>query len=346
MIRARRREHRAMSILRRVAPATALFFLSPLVAEYLLGDFTLAHLGYLMLLAPAYGGAAVLIRELARRAGRGWPAIFLLALAYGVIEEGLETQSLFNTGYLGKHLLDNGFVPALGIGVPWTLFVLTLHTVWSISVPIALVEEWTGRRAEPWLRTPGMVVVSVLATLGAVATCVFSYFNGHFMAHPAQLAAAAVIAAALIVLAFLLRHRPAVPGSTPTPWLVLAVTLVAGALLFIGVRLPAPAAVPVLVVSLAGTTALLLRWSSRTGWGAWHRLAAAAGALLTYAWHSFVLDPVVAASPTMTLVSRVAFTVAALALLAALAHRVANRQDTGGSMESPDARRPVVGSVE
>ena len=86
-----------MSI-RRAAPAIALFFLSPLVAEFLLGDFTLAQLSYLILLAPAYGGAAVVIREVARRFGRGWPTIVLLALAYGVIEEGLETQSLFNPG--------------------------------------------------------------------------------------------------------------------------------------------------------------------------------------------------------------------------------------------------------
>ncbi|MET3422081.1 hypothetical protein BJ973_001293 [Actinoplanes tereljensis] len=53
-----------MSI-RRAAPAIALFFLSPLVAEFLLGDFTLAQLPFLFLLGPAYGGAAIVIR---------WPA--------------------------------------------------------------------------------------------------------------------------------------------------------------------------------------------------------------------------------------------------------------------------------
>jgi hypothetical protein len=75
--------------MRRAAPAIALFFLSPLVAEFLLGDFTILQLPYLFLLAPAYGGAAVLIREVSRRAGRGWPTMILLALAYALIEEGL-----------------------------------------------------------------------------------------------------------------------------------------------------------------------------------------------------------------------------------------------------------------
>src|SRR3954468_2738552 len=201
MIRARPPEHQCMSI-RRAAPAIALFFLSPLVAEFLLGDFTVAQLPFLILLAPAYGGAAVVLREVTRRTGRGWPTMLLLALAYGVIEEGLETQSLFNPDYLDAHLLDHGFVPALGISIPWTLFVLTLHTVWSMSVPIALVEEWTERRTTPWLRRPGLIVAIVLAVLGAAATFAASYAPDHYMAHPAQLTIAALVAAALIVTAF------------------------------------------------------------------------------------------------------------------------------------------------
>jgi hypothetical protein len=77
--------------MRRVAPAVALFFLSPLVAEFLLGDFGLGALFVLIGLAPMYGGGAIVIREVVRRTGRGWPSIVLLALAYGVLEEGFTT---------------------------------------------------------------------------------------------------------------------------------------------------------------------------------------------------------------------------------------------------------------
>src|SRR3954447_5405677 len=143
--------------MRRLAPAFALFFLSPLVAEFILGDFPVTSLPAVLFLAPMYGGGALLIRETTRRAGRGWPTMVLLALAFGVLEEGLVTQSLFNPDYVNAHLLDVGFVPALGIAVPWTVFVLTLHTVWSISTPVALVEEATRRgREQPWTRTPGL----------------------------------------------------------------------------------------------------------------------------------------------------------------------------------------------
>src|SRR4051812_21970095 len=183
MIVGGRRDHRDMSM-RRVAPAIALFFLSPLVAEFLLGDFTLAQLTFVLALAPAYGGAAVVIRELTRRAGRGWPTIILLALAYGVVEEGLETQSLFNPNYLHAHLLDHGFLPALGIAIPWTLFVLSLHTVWSVSTPIALVEEWTSRRATPWLRLPGLIFFGVMAVAGARLPLALSHPGRALLAPP------------------------------------------------------------------------------------------------------------------------------------------------------------------
>lgn len=133
--------------MRRVLPAIGLFFLSPLVAEYLLGDLPITGLAGLIVLAPLYGGGAVLIRELCRRRGWGWPSMIILALAYGVGEEGLLTQSLFNPDWGGRHLNAYGFIPGLGIGGPWTLFVLTLHMVWSIAVPIAFAELLTPNAA-------------------------------------------------------------------------------------------------------------------------------------------------------------------------------------------------------
>src|ERR1035438_4895703 len=115
-----------------VLPAIGLFFLAPLVAEFLLGNLSITMLSALIVLAPSYGGGALLIRELVRRSGRGWPTMVLLALAYGILEEAFTTQSLFNPNYLSlnMHLLQPAYIPALGIGGWWTVFVLALHTVW------------------------------------------------------------------------------------------------------------------------------------------------------------------------------------------------------------------------
>src|SRR5580698_10225032 len=78
---------------RGIWPALALFFTAPLEAEYLLGDLPIKMLPALIVLAPMYGGGALLIREVARRTGRGWPAILVLGMAYAIFEEAFTTQS-------------------------------------------------------------------------------------------------------------------------------------------------------------------------------------------------------------------------------------------------------------
>ena len=50
-------------LMRRIAPAVGLFFLAPLVAEFLLGNLPIKLLSALIVLAPLYGGGALLIRE-------------------------------------------------------------------------------------------------------------------------------------------------------------------------------------------------------------------------------------------------------------------------------------------
>jgi hypothetical protein len=312
--------HASSGVIRsRVAPALALYLLAPLVAEYLLGDFPLTALPFLIILAPVYGGAALLIREATRRAGRGWPTILLLALAFGLLLEGVVNQSLFNPDYAHAHLLDRGFIPALGIAGPWTLYVLTLHTVWSISVPILLVEEFTGEeRTRPWLSRWGLGLVTILLVVAARLTAAFTERTYDFRASIVQLAAVVLLAAILVGTAFFMpRRRPAASNATaPSAWAVFAAAFVAASL-FIGsfTYLPTWAVITLDLVLYGGMLLAVSRWSSRLGWGRRHRVALGTGALLTYAWHSFVTRPVVPASPGLSLVSHVVFAAAALSLL-------------------------------
>jgi hypothetical protein len=172
---------------RRIAPAVGLFFLAPLTAEFLLGNLPITLLVGLVLLAPMYGGGALLIREVARRAGRGVPTMLLLGVAYGMLEEGIATQSLFNPHYVGQDLLRVGYVPQLGIAVPWTLFVLTLHALGSTTVPIVMAELCTReRRTAPWLGRPGLVVAAALFVVGLAANAAFQMAMDPFRATPAQ----------------------------------------------------------------------------------------------------------------------------------------------------------------
>ncbi len=135
-----------------MAPLFSLLALSPLIAEYLLGNLTFGQMGLFPLMMIFYGGGAVLIREVSVRSRRGWPTVVLLGLAYGVVEEALATQSLFNPNYLGAHLLEFGYIPAPWESPPRGRFTSSacIHAVWSITVPIALVEIlFPGRRNAP-----------------------------------------------------------------------------------------------------------------------------------------------------------------------------------------------------
>src|SRR3954449_785678 len=177
-----------MHIFRRISPAILLFFLAPLIAEFLLGDLTIEQLPALFALAPLYGGGAILIREFVRRTGGTWPTFLLLAVAYALVEEALLTQSLFNPNYLHLRLIDYGFVQPLGTALPWAIFVLGIHICWSLAVPIGLVESaFPARRAEPWLQFPGLIVVLALMCVGALLVLNFSLRQTLFRASPMQL---------------------------------------------------------------------------------------------------------------------------------------------------------------
>ena len=137
-----------------VGAAVGLFFLAPLVAEFLLGNLPIKLLPALVVLAPMYGGGALLIRETVRRMGRGWPSILLLALAFGILEEAFATQSLFNPDYLGMHmgLLKAAYIPALKMGGWWTIFVRICTWCGASRRRLRWWRGWfrRGRRRHGW----------------------------------------------------------------------------------------------------------------------------------------------------------------------------------------------------
>jgi len=283
-----------MARLRRLGPALLLLVLAPIVAEFLLGDFSVRSLWLLPLFLLQYGGGALLVREVARRSGRGWPAMVLLALAYALVEEAFTTQSLFNPSYLGQRLLDSGYLPLLGTSPVWAVFVLTIHVVWSISTPILIAEEVAGpRRVVPWLGRPGLPLVVVLYALGCLLTALGTLAQSRFVAPAPQLAGAAALTVAVVAAAFLLpvrRARPPRPAPAPAPWLVAVATLALTTAFELAHRggealaLPPAVVVAAMLACAAAGVALITAWSRARGWGSSHRLALATGAVLTYAW--------------------------------------------------------------
>ena len=159
-------------MIRRVAPALGLFFLAPLSAEYLIGyDESVGRpvelIGGLLILGPLYGGPALIIREVVRRSGRGWPSVLLLAAAFGLVQAGLVDQSMFNPSYRDIEDWDDKrnptFIPAAGFSAHMALNSIVGHVIWSISAPIAVMETLVPRRSTtPWLGAAGLTITAVL----------------------------------------------------------------------------------------------------------------------------------------------------------------------------------------
>jgi hypothetical protein len=145
--------------------ALVLVVLTPVIAEVLLGNVSVAMAWVVLLYIPIYGAGALLIRELVRRAGGGWPSLVAMGIAYGLLEEGLALQSLTSPTLYGAA----GWSPRVfGINTAYTELNLPYHVVFSVLIPIALVELlFPGHGTRPYLRTPGIVATAVVTLLGA-----------------------------------------------------------------------------------------------------------------------------------------------------------------------------------
>ena len=284
--------------LRGIGAAVCLFFLAPLVAEYLLGDIPLSNMGAMIALAPMYGGGAILIRETVRRTGRGWPTFILLALAYAVMEEGLVSTTLFNPHYLGLSLISYGYIPALGTAFPWTIFVLSIHVIWSLAVPIGLTEALFDAPAQkPWLGKIGLTVSGLLLLFGSLAAAAFQRSKDPFRDTPQEMIAVVVVILVLIAAAFRFpRHAPT-QSPRPAP---AAIVGVASLVLGFGVMTlyqrgssvgwPWPATMLAELI-VDGLIVGLFWWATRMRvWNALAAWAAATGTMLVYACHGYGLE--------------------------------------------------------
>lgn len=321
--------------LARVAPALVLLVLSPIVAEFLLGDFSVRQIGLLFAFIPQYGGGALLVRESARRAGKGWPSIILLALAYALIEEGFTTQSLFNPNYAGERLLDYGFIPAFGTSLNWAVFVLTIHVVWSIGSCIVIAEALAAERwSTPWLGRLGYTLTALLFLSGCVLTARFTVRTFPYVASAGQFAAVAILVVVAITVA--LRWRGVAPvkaDQAPSVWITGLASLALGSAVLLLAEyaprsLPAPVSLGLLVALDALALALIALWSRREGWGPRHALALATGAIVTYGWLSIarmIVGRTTLGAPTTALdvVGQVALLLLVLLVIRSGARRIA-----------------------
>ncbi|HUR05355.1 MAG TPA: hypothetical protein VM347_22625 [Nonomuraea sp.] len=280
--------------------ALTLAVITPVIAELMLGNPPLSKIWLMLLWIPIYGAGTVLIRELVRRRGGGWPSILLLGLAYGIVEEGLVLQALSSPTMYGVA----GWAPRfLGLNSAYTELNLPYHAVFSVALPILLGDLiFPSLRDRPYLKRTGLVVAGVVFVLGGlllrltVATSIDPGYQA-----PAPVLAGCVAAVALLAVVALrgasAASPPGVDGppveAVPGPWMVGVLGGLAGfgylALLFPFGGAAQPAfthggwvAAPMLgAAALAVLTGWLVRrWTAGGEWTDRHSLCLAGGALV------------------------------------------------------------------
>jgi hypothetical protein len=208
-------------------------------------------------------------------------------------------QSLFNPNYVHLRLLDYGYVPVLGTGIPWLVFVISLHVIWSISVPIGLTEAlFVKTRDRPWFGKTGLYATGFMFVAGSAFLVFVTHRQDPFMASIPQLTATAGIVAVFTAAAFLLpRKLEPSDAKAPHPVILFLVALVSGSgmmglQLFAERRWHWPWGVTVAVAAtLAGAfVGFMTIFTRNRVWKDAQRFALTAGGLSVYVWFGFVLD--------------------------------------------------------
>jgi hypothetical protein len=187
----------------------------------------------------------------------------------------------------------------LGTGLPWAVFVLSLHVAASMAAPIALVESCArGRSRSPWLHRRGLAVTAAVYLLGCAITVALNRAmrGDHPFSAPWPRLLCVAGLAALLVAAVVLAPRRRDAGGTgrgrgagvaPAPAVVaVAVGVAATLVVWPGAALTAvgPWWTPAIGVAAWLVVALLLaRWSRGVGWGQRHVAAAATGIVAAFA---------------------------------------------------------------
>jgi hypothetical protein len=297
-----------ISPLRRTWPAVlVLFFLSPLIAEVLSGStppLALLSLFPWLTLPTFYGSGALLAREIVRRRGWGWENLFVLGMAYGVLEEGIEVQTWFNFTPISPSASYHHYGEFFQTNWLWALNLTMYHAVISITIPIILAELIFPKIAtRPWLRRRGRIGFSLLLAIVTVGVGLLSAFAISAKAgytHPPLLPF--LLAIGIMLVLFVIGnnipiHLPRRTATRPAPrlWTVrlslFGLTVGNFLLTVVGSALHVPALVTIIVTIAydAGALWRVYSWSQRLGWNATHRLAIVTGIMAFF----FLFGPLV-----------------------------------------------------
>jgi hypothetical protein len=193
-------------------PALTLFLLSPIVGELVSGSAPPAQWlspATWLFMVPLYGTGALLARELMIRWRAGWVGILLLGAAYGILEEGVDVMSFFNTAWP-----DLGAAASYGrwadVSWVWAIHLTAYHAAFSIAIPILLTHLiFPQSRSIHWLGRIGCIVIGWM--LGTAVLLGNIAFRSKFAYSPPALPYLGALAAVVVLVLLARRARPPAP---------------------------------------------------------------------------------------------------------------------------------------
>ncbi|MGI0080095.1 MAG: hypothetical protein ACRECH_10770, partial [Nitrososphaerales archaeon] len=84
-----------------------------------------------------YGAGVLAIRELSVRWGKGWPSVFVMGMAFGIMLEGIATRTFFydTNGQVGILAVYGRY---LGINWVWAVVNTLIDALYTVAIPIML----------------------------------------------------------------------------------------------------------------------------------------------------------------------------------------------------------------
>lgn len=148
-----------------IRPIMVLFLLAPLIGGLLSGSPPPLQFFYppnLLFFMALYGGGALIARELRRRWNKSIVSLLLLGAAYGVLQEGLIVGSIFQPS-ISEGVQASFYGRWMGVNWIWTEMLVMYHSVYSVAIPVLLVElAYPERKYEPWFSDSAFKAVLVL----------------------------------------------------------------------------------------------------------------------------------------------------------------------------------------
>ncbi|MCW4033111.1 MAG: hypothetical protein NWF08_06930 [Candidatus Bathyarchaeota archaeon] len=160
---------------KRIKIILILSLLSPFIGEMVSGSsppLEFFNPVVFLILWGLYGGGVIIVRELWVKWGRGYSRLMLLGLVYGIIEEGLAVKSFFDPEWqdLGKLAVYGRF---LGVNFVWSVWLSIFHAVFSITIPILLIQTlYSDYKNKKLISNKGFKIVS----LAFILTCILIFF--------------------------------------------------------------------------------------------------------------------------------------------------------------------------